>query len=147
MSLKELYRNKWARFGFWAVLYILWVIWLGNYWWLFGLIPIFDGHITRKVKWTFWKKEYKEGEKRNVLLDWLDAIIFAVIVVTFINTFFFQAFKIPSSSMESSTSTRRPRPTMSATMVATSRRPMPRLSRSVSTPLRATMAVAMDDRF
>ena len=102
MSLKELYHNKWARFGFWAALYILWVIWLGNYWWLFGLIPIFDHHITRKVKWLFWKKEYKEGEKRNALLDWLDAIIFAVVVVTFINTFFFQAFKIPSSSMESS---------------------------------------------
>ena len=102
MSLKEIYRNKWVRFGFWSVLYVLWVIWLGNYWWLFGLIPIFDGHITKKVKWAFWKKEYKEGEKRNMLLDWLDAIIFAVIVVTFINTFFFQAFKIPSSSMESS---------------------------------------------
>ena len=78
------------------------MIWLGNYWWLFGLIPIFDGHITKKVKWLFWKKDYKEGEKRNALLDWLDAIIFAVVVVTFINTFFFQAFKIPSSSMESS---------------------------------------------
>ena len=102
MSLKELYHNKWARFGFWAVLYILWVIWLGNYWWLFGLVPIFDQHITKKVKWLFWKKEYKEGEKRNALLDWVDAIIFAVVVVTFINTFFFQAFKIPSSSMESS---------------------------------------------
>ena len=102
MSLKELYHNKWVRFSFWAVLYILWVIWLGNYWWLFGLVPIFDGHITNKVKWLFWKKEYKEGEKRNVLLDWLDAVIFAVVVVTFINTFFFQAFKIPSSSMESS---------------------------------------------
>ena len=102
MSLKELYHNKWARFIFWAVLYILWVIWLGNYWWLFGLVPVFDYHITKKVKWLFWKKEYKEGEKRNALLDWLDAIIFAVVVVTFINTFFFQAFKIPSSSMESS---------------------------------------------
>ena len=102
MSLKELYHNKWARFGFWAVLYVLWVIWLGNYWWLFGLIPIFDGHITKKVKWLFWKKDYKEGEERNALLEWLDAIIFAVVVVTFINTFFFQAFKIPSSSMESS---------------------------------------------
>ena len=102
MSLRELYHNKWARMCFWAVLYILWVIWLGNYWWLFGLIPIFDGHITKKVKWLFWKKEYKEGEKRNALLDWVDAIIFAVVVVTFINTFFFQAFKIPSSSMESS---------------------------------------------
>ena len=102
MSLKELYHNKWARLVFWSVLYILWVIWLGNYWWLFGLVPIFDYHITQKVKWLFWKKDYKEGEKRNALLDWLDAIIFAVVVVTFINTFFFQAFKIPSSSMESS---------------------------------------------
>lgn len=102
MRLKDLYHNKWARLGFWSLLYLLWVIWLGNYWWLFGLIVIFDHHITRKVKWTFWKKEYKEGEKRNALLDWLDAIIFALVFVTFINTFFFQAFKIPSSSMESS---------------------------------------------
>ncbi|MDY5356471.1 MAG: signal peptidase I [Candidatus Cryptobacteroides sp.] len=102
MSLKELYHNRWVRFVFWSLLYILWVIWLGNYWWLFGLIPIFDQHITKKVKWLFWKKEYAEGEKHNALLDWLDAIIFAVIVVTFINIFFFQAFKIPSSSMESS---------------------------------------------
>ena len=102
MSMKELLHNKWVRFGFWALLYLLWVIWLGNYWWLFGLVPIFDYHITHKVKWLFWKKEYKEGEKRNALLEWLDAIIFAVVVVTFINTFFFQAFKIPSSSMESS---------------------------------------------
>ena len=102
MSLKELYHNKWTKFIFWAVLYILWVIWLGNYWWLFGLVPLFDYHITKKVKWLFWKKEYKEGEQRNALLDWLDAVIFAVVVVTFINTFFFQAFKIPSSSMESS---------------------------------------------
>ena len=102
MSLREIYHNKWVRMGFWSVLYLLWVIWLGNYWWLFGLLVIFDHHITRKVKWMFWKKEYKEGEKHNVWLDWLDAIVFAVIVVTFINIFFFQAFKIPSSSMESS---------------------------------------------
>ena len=102
MSLKELYHDRRVRCGFWSLLYLIWVIWLGNYWWLLGLGVIFDHHITRKVKWVFWKKEYKEGEKRNVLLDWLDAIIFAVIVVTFINIFFFQAFKIPSSSMESS---------------------------------------------
>ena len=101
MSLKEIIRNRWVKLGFWALLYTAWVIWLGNYWWLLGLIIIFDLIITKKVKWAFWKKEYKEGEKHNVWLDWLDAIIFAVIVVTFINIFFFQAFKIPSSSMES----------------------------------------------
>lgn len=101
-QLGKIYRNKWVRAGFWSVLYLAWVIWLGNYWWLFGLVVIFDLFITGKVKWAFWKKEYKPGEKHNVWLDWLDAIIFAVIVVTFINMFFFQAFKIPSSSMESS---------------------------------------------
>ena len=102
MNLNEIYRNKWVRMTFWAILYTLWVAWLGNWWWILGLVVIFDLHITKKVKWLFWKKDYKEGEKRNVWLDWLDAIIFATVVVTFINIFFFQAFKIPSSSMESS---------------------------------------------
>ncbi len=93
-------RSRWTRFAFWGILYLLWVIWLGNWWFLLGLAIVFDIFITKKVKWAFWKKTYKEGEKHNVWLDWLDAIIFAVIVVTFLNMFFFQAFKIPSSSME-----------------------------------------------
>ncbi len=101
MSLRDLYHNKWVRWAFWSLLYLLWVIWLGSWWWLLGLLVLFDGFITKKVKWTFWKKQYKEGEKHNAALDWLDAIIFAVVFVTFINIFFFQAFKIPSSSMES----------------------------------------------
>ena len=102
MSWKELTGNKWVKFGFWALLYVLWAVWLGNFWWLFGLGVIFDIFITKKVRWNFWKKRYEEGQKRDAANDWLDAIIFAVIVVTFINIFFFQAFKIPSSSMESS---------------------------------------------
>jgi len=101
VSWKGFTHNRWTKFIFWALLYVLWVIWLGNFCWLFGLVVIFDLHITNKVNWLFWKKDYKEGEKHNVWLDWLDAIIFAVVVVTFINIFFFQAFKIPSSSMES----------------------------------------------
>ena len=99
--MREFLQNKWFKFGLWGLLYLLWVIWLGNYWWLLGLLVIFDIFITRKVKWAFWKKNYKEGEKHNVWLDWLDAIIFAVIVVIPLNIFFLQAFRIPSSSMES----------------------------------------------
>ena len=102
MRLKDIIHNRWLKWGFWSLLYVAWVVWLGNYWWLFGLAVIFDLFITKKVKWLFWKKDYKPGEKHNVWLDWLDAIIFAVVVVTFINVFFFQSFKIPSSSMESS---------------------------------------------
>ena len=49
------------------------------------------------------RKRFRTKSKfLNWLLDWLDAILFAVVVVTLINTFWFQAFKIPSSSMESS---------------------------------------------
>lgn len=101
-EIRSYLKNKWVRFGFWAVLYVLWVIWLGSWWWLFGLGVIFDIFITKKVRWNFWKKRYKEGEKRSRWNEWLDSIIFAVIFVTFINIFFFQSFKIPSSSMESS---------------------------------------------
>ena len=100
MSLKEFTRNRWTKFTFWALLYVIWVIWLGNFWWLLGLGVIFDIFITKKVHWNFWKKRYKEGEKRSAANEWLDAVIFAVIVVSFINIFFFQAFKIPSSSVE-----------------------------------------------
>ena len=102
MSWKDFTANRWTRFVFWALIYVLWVIWLGNFWWLFGLVVIFDIFITRKVHWNFWKKRYKEGEKPSSWNEWLDAIIFALIAVTIINTFLFQAFKIPSSSMESS---------------------------------------------
>lgn len=98
--MKSFLHNRWFRFGVWALLYTLWVIWLGSYWWLLGLAVIFDIFITKRVKWAFWKKNYKEGEKHNVLLDWLDAIIFAVLVVTPLNMFVLQAFTIPTSSME-----------------------------------------------
>jgi signal peptidase I len=54
------------------------------------------------VKWAFWKKRYKEGEKRNILYEWLDAGIFALIVATIVRTFFLEAYVIPTSSMEKS---------------------------------------------
>ncbi|MBR1770335.1 MAG: signal peptidase I [Bacteroidales bacterium] len=40
--------------------------------------------------------------KVGVIRDWADAIIFAVIAATIIRTFSFEAYKIPSSSMEKS---------------------------------------------
>ena len=87
MGLKDFFRNRWTKFTIWALLYL-------------GLIVIFDIFITRKVHWNFWKKRYKPGEKHSTANDWLDTIIFVIIVVPLINIFLFQAFKIPSSSME-----------------------------------------------
>ena len=100
MSLKEIYKNKWVRLGFWSVLYLLFVVWLRNLWWLLGLVVIYDHNITHKVKWLFWKKTYKPGEPKDWKWEWLDAAVFAVIFVTFLQIFFIRAFVIPSSSME-----------------------------------------------
>ena len=50
------------------------------------------------------RKAKKKAEKMNrtflsELLGWLDAIIFAVVVIFFVNQFLFQFFIIPSPSM------------------------------------------------
>jgi signal peptidase I len=92
-------QNKYFKFGFAAVLYILFIIWLRNYWYLLGLPIIFDIYISKKVNWTFWKK--REG-KNSAFVEWVDALIFAVIAVTLINIYLFQNYKIPTGSMEKS---------------------------------------------
>lgn len=102
MKFKELYGNRKVRFGFWAVLYLLWILWMGNWWWLLGLPVIYEMTVTQKFKAWLYRNGKEENHTRNVILGWVDAIAFAVVVVSFINVFFFQSFKIPSSSMESS---------------------------------------------
>ena len=99
MSLKEVPPQRWWRFALWSALYLGWVAWLGNAWFLLGEAVVFDACVTQKVHWRFWRK--RGAVKQGAVREWIDAIIFAVVVVTFINIFFFQAFKIPSSSMES----------------------------------------------
>lgn len=100
--MKELLSNKWVKFGTVAVLYTLWVIWLGSYIWLLGLGVIFDIYISKKVHWAFWKKKNPPNGKQTKLVEWIDAIIFAVIAATFIRMFFIEAYTIPTSSMEKS---------------------------------------------
>lgn len=99
-KIKEFLKNRYFLFALTTSIFILWVIWIGNYWLLFGL-PIFvDYHITRKVNWTPWKK--RGEKKRSALVEWVDALIFAVIAATLIRMFFIEAYTIPSSSMEKS---------------------------------------------
>jgi signal peptidase I len=90
---------KYIRFGIAAFIYILIVIWIGNYLFLLGLGVLFDIYITKKVNWSFWKR--RDGNNSS-FIEWLDALIFAVIAVTLINIFLFQNYRIPTGSMEKS---------------------------------------------
>ena len=100
--MRQLLTNKWFKFIFVGLLYTLWVVWLENYWWFIGLAVIFDMYITKKVHWAFWKKKDPPGGKQTKVVEWVDAIIFAVIAATFIRMFFIEAYTIPTSSMEKS---------------------------------------------
>lgn len=100
--MKNIRINKWIKFAFWGLLYLLWVIWLGNYWFLIGLPVIFDIYVSQKVHWAFWKKKNPPNGKQTKTVEWIDAIIFAVIAASFIRLFFFEAYVIPTSSMEKS---------------------------------------------
>lgn len=99
-SLRAFFRNKWTRFSLVGIPYLFWVIWLNNYWWLLGLGVLFDLYITKKVRWAFWRK--KGVKKQSAVVEWVDAIIFALIAASFIRLFLFEAYTIPTSSMEKS---------------------------------------------
>ena len=91
-------RTRWWRFGIVAAIYTLWVIWLGNYWFLLGLPLLFDIYITGFIPFTWWKKS-KNATVRTVM-SWVDAIVYALILVYFIFNFVGQNYQIPSSSLE-----------------------------------------------
>jgi signal peptidase I len=97
--MTDFFTKKYLRFAIAAFIYILIVIWIGNYWLLLGLGIIYDLYITEKVNWTFWKKRHG---KNSAFVEWMDALIFAVIAVTLINIFLFQNYRIPTPSMEKS---------------------------------------------
>lgn len=90
--------KQWVKFVVIALGLLLFVCWLGNAWWLFLLPFIFDIYITKYIPWTFWKKT--KNPILRTIAEWTDAIVFALVAVFLINTYFFQNYKIPSSSLE-----------------------------------------------
>lgn len=96
----EASRKQWIKFGVALTLYLLFIIWLRS-WLGIVVVPfIFDAYITKKIPWTWWKK----SKNKTVLavMGWVDAIVFALVAVYFVNLYFFQNYVIPSSSLEKS---------------------------------------------
>ena len=90
---------QWAKFIAVLVLYLLFLYWVKSWWGLLVVPFIFDIYITKKIKWQWWKES--EGPVKFVM-SWVDALVFALVAVYFINQFFFQNYVIPSSSLEKS---------------------------------------------
>ncbi len=90
--------TRWVRFGVVTALFIAWVAWLGSWWVLIFLPLLFDIYITGFIPFTWWKKS-KNPVVRTVM-SWVDAIVYALILVYFVFTYVGQNYAIPSSSLE-----------------------------------------------
>ena len=103
-SLKErlgrVKTTRWLRFGAVAVIYVLWTLWMGNPLLLLGLLLLGDIYLTQFLPWGAWKG--LENKTLRTIMSWIDAIIYALVLVYFLFLFIGQNYQIPSSSLEKS---------------------------------------------
>lgn len=90
--------KQWIKAAIWSIIYVLFIVWVGNFWWLLLLPVIIDSFITKFIPWTWWKSS--KNKSFLAFMGWVDAIVFALIAVYFINIYLFQNYQIPSSSLE-----------------------------------------------
>ncbi|MBO7590746.1 MAG: signal peptidase I [Prevotella sp.] len=90
---------QWAKFSVVLLCYLLFLYWVESWLGLLVVPFIYDVYITKKINWQWWKDA--EGPVHFVM-SWVDALVFALVAVYFINLFFFQNYVIPSSSLEKS---------------------------------------------
>ena len=100
LSKKKLnMKVQWAKFAVVLTLYIAFLIWVKSWLGIIVIPFIYDVYITKKIKWQWWKDAEKPVK---FVMSWVDALVFALVAVYFINLFFFQNYVIPSSSLEKS---------------------------------------------
>ncbi|MDE6410844.1 MAG: S26 family signal peptidase [Muribaculaceae bacterium] len=95
--IKKVKTTRWIRFAVVSAVYIFWVILMGNPWLLFGWLILADIYITDICDWGWWKR--RKGMQRTVMA-WVDAIVYALVLIYFVFAFIGQQYEIPSSSLE-----------------------------------------------
>ena len=103
--LAEVTRGGWIRAGIWSALYVAFIVWVAwgdwkSLGWLILLPLIIDMFTTRYINYSWWRKYKDTKPALYTLFSWIDAILFALVAVYFINLYIFQNYQIPSSSLE-----------------------------------------------
>ena len=90
--------SRWIRFSAVMLLFVLWVAWMGNWWLMLAGVLLFDIYITGYIPLTWWKKSKNPAVR--AVMSWVDAIVYALVLVYFLFAFIGQNYQIPSSSLE-----------------------------------------------
>ncbi len=91
-------KSRWIRFGIVSALFVGWVAWLGSWWVLVFWLLLADIYITQFIPWNWWK--FSKNPIVRKVMGWVDAIVYALILVYFLFLFVGQNYQIPSSSLE-----------------------------------------------
>ena len=105
--IKDVTRGGWIRAGVWGTLYVAFVLWVAwgdwkSLGWLVLLPLVIDAFTTKYINYSWWRKYKDTKPALFTLCSWIDAIVFALVAVYFINLYIFQNYQIPSSSLEKS---------------------------------------------
>ena len=92
--------SRWIRFAIVSLIFLLWVAWLGNWWVALFILLLFDIYITGYIPFTWWKNS--KNKTVRAVMGWVDAIVYALILVYFVFAFIGQNYQIPTSSLEKS---------------------------------------------
>ena len=96
--LKRVKTTRWIRFGVVSVIFFAWVYWLGNWWVAPWWLLLADIYLTQFIPWNWWK--YSNNKTVRGIMSWVDAIVYALVLVYFLFAFVGQNYQIPSSSLE-----------------------------------------------
>ena len=90
--------TRWVRFGIVAALWIAFTVWMQTWWLFLVLFLLFDIYITGYIPFTWWKRS--KNKTVRTVMAWVDALVYALILVYFVFNFIGQNYTIPSSSLE-----------------------------------------------
>ncbi len=96
--IKEVKTTRWIRFGLVSAIFLAWVVWMHTWWLAIFELLLFDIYITGFIPFTWWKKSKSKAVR--TVMSWVDAIVYAVVLVYFVFAFVGQNYQIPSSSLE-----------------------------------------------
>ena len=99
-KLSDVPVRDWVKLAVVMVLYLLFLVWIKGWWGLLVVPFIFDLYATKVINWGWWR-ELRNNTLRGIM-SWVDAIVFALVAVYFVNLYLFQNYTIPSSSLEKS---------------------------------------------
>ena len=99
-KFEEVTKKQWIKAGIYLALYILFLIWVKSWLGILVIPFILDACTTRIIRWDWWKQ--LKNKTLYQIMGWVDAIVFALVAVYFVNIYLFQNYAIPSSSLEKS---------------------------------------------